>query len=111
MGFRPLLVPAPPRRWSAPGARGWAWVEVAAALDADLRRWLAAGVFTEGEPAEIHKSGVFRLGELVVKPFRPDRSAFRSLRPSPAVRAARETERALREVAEELEGQASSSGL
>lgn len=89
MTGRTLPPPASPRRWSAPGARGWAWVEVDGALDADLRRWLATGEVAEGEPLKIHKSSVFRLGALVVKFFRPDRSAFRSLRPSPAVRAAR----------------------
>jgi hypothetical protein len=89
MSLRALPPSVPARRWSAPGARGWAWVEVDDAFDADLRRWLATGEVAEGEELKRRKSSVFRLGQIVVKFFRPDRSPFRALRPSPAVRAAR----------------------
>jgi hypothetical protein len=79
--------PAPARRWSAAGARGWAWIDVDEALGLDLARWIeernVAG-------AEVLKAGsVFRRGGLVVKFLPTPIGPFQLRRVPPAVRAAR----------------------
>jgi Phosphotransferase enzyme family len=80
--------PAAARGFRAGGARGWAWIEVDAALERDVERWIAE---RDVPGAEVLKAGsVFRRGELVIKFLPTPIGPIQRRRVPPAVRAARQ---------------------
>ena len=80
--------PAAVRRLRSAGTTGWAWIEVDAALERDLARWIAE---RDVAGSQVLKAGsVFRLGELVIKFLPAPIGPIQRRRVPPAVRAARQ---------------------